>query len=93
VYEKPSPAFDRLSGGLRVGHGHRGNPQPVSATRSGEEFEVEGRRLRITSLDRVMFPQTRTTKADLLAYYAKIALFSFPICGTGCCICTATRKA
>jgi bifunctional non-homologous end joining protein LigD len=45
----------------------------MSATQAAGEFDVEGRRLRITSLDRVIFPQTGTTKADLLAYYIGIA--------------------
>ncbi|KRF09069.1 ATP-dependent DNA ligase [Arthrobacter sp. Soil782] len=34
---------------------------------------VDGRRLRLTSLDRVMYPGTGTTKADVLAYYAAVA--------------------
>jgi bifunctional non-homologous end joining protein LigD len=48
----------------------------VSATQA--EFEVDGRRLRITSLDRVIFPQTATTKADLLAYYIRVAPVLLP---------------
>lgn len=34
---------------------------------------VGGRRLKLTSLDRVMYPATGTTKADVLAYYAAVA--------------------
>ncbi|WP_458116120.1 ATP-dependent DNA ligase [Arthrobacter sp. D2-10] len=34
---------------------------------------VGGRRLKLTSLDRVMYPETGTTKADVLAYYAAVA--------------------
>jgi bifunctional non-homologous end joining protein LigD len=41
-----------------------------SATR---ELEVGGRRLRIRNLDRVVFPQTATTKAELLDYYIRVA--------------------
>jgi bifunctional non-homologous end joining protein LigD len=34
---------------------------------------VEGRRLRITNWDKVLFPKTGFTKGDLVAYYARIA--------------------
>lgn len=34
---------------------------------------VAGRALRITNLDKVMYPATGTTKADIFAYYAAIA--------------------
>ncbi|BBE21160.1 ATP-dependent DNA ligase [Arthrobacter sp. MN05-02] len=34
---------------------------------------VEGRTLRLSSLDKVLYPATGTTKADILAYYAAVA--------------------
>ena len=34
---------------------------------------VEGRRLRISNWDKVLFPQTGFTKGDLVAYYARVA--------------------
>ncbi|MGO7983544.1 hypothetical protein ACC691_37490, partial [Rhizobium johnstonii] len=34
---------------------------------------VDGHRLKITNLDKVMYPETGTTKADVLAYYAEVA--------------------
>ena len=37
------------------------------------ELEVAGRRLAIRNLDRVIFPRTGTTKAQLLDYYVHIA--------------------
>jgi bifunctional non-homologous end joining protein LigD len=40
---------------------------------SAGEFEVGGRRLTIRNLDRVLFPQTGTTKAEVLRYYASVA--------------------
>jgi bifunctional non-homologous end joining protein LigD len=40
---------------------------------SGGELEVAGRRLAIRNLDRVVFPKTGTTKAELLDYYARIS--------------------
>ncbi|MBG6179125.1 ATP-dependent DNA ligase [Arthrobacter sp. CAN_A1] len=39
---------------------------------------VDGQRLRLTNLDRVIYPQTGTTKADVLAYYAAIAGYLIP---------------
>ncbi len=33
--------------------------------------EVAGRRLRLTSLDKVMYPATETTKGEVLSYYAR----------------------
>ena len=40
--------------------------------------EVEGRRLRLTSLDKVMYPATETTKGEVLDYYARIAPVLLP---------------
>ena len=35
--------------------------------------EVAGRRLRLTSLEKVMYPATETTKGEVLDYYARVA--------------------
>lgn len=35
--------------------------------------EVDGRRLRMTNLDKVLYPQTGTTKAEVARYYARVA--------------------
>lgn len=42
---------------------------------AGEEVlvDVEGRTLRISNLDKVMYPATGTTKGEVLQYYARIA--------------------
>jgi bifunctional non-homologous end joining protein LigD len=37
------------------------------------EVLVEGRRIRITNWDKVLFPHTGFTKGDLVAYYARVA--------------------
>lgn len=37
------------------------------------EVELDGRRLRLTNWDKVLFPQTGFTKGDLIAYYVRIA--------------------
>lgn len=47
----------------------RGDSQTVS---------VEGHRLRLTHPQKVLYPETGTTKADVLAYYMQIAPFMLP---------------
>lgn len=39
----------------------------------GGELEVEGRRLTLSSLDKVLWPATGFTKGELLDYYARVA--------------------
>lgn len=46
-------------------------PQPT-------RVEVAGRTLRLTSLDKVMYPSTETTKAEVLSYYASIGPLLLP---------------
>lgn len=43
-----------------------------------DHIEVAGRSLPVTSLDRVLWPATGTTKGDLLAYYLEIAPVILP---------------
>lgn len=40
--------------------------------------EVQGRRMRLSSLDKVMYPRAGTTKAQVLDYYARIAAVLLP---------------
>ena len=40
--------------------------------------EVEGRRLKLSNLDKVLYPETGTTKAEVIDYYAKIAPAMLP---------------
>ena len=40
--------------------------------------EVDGRRLRLTSLEKVMYPSTETTKGEVLDYYARVAPVLLP---------------
>ena len=35
--------------------------------------EVDGRRLQVSNLDKVMYPATETTKGEVLHYYATVA--------------------
>ncbi|MET1033720.1 MAG: ATP-dependent DNA ligase [Arthrobacter sp.] len=45
----------------------------MSPRSSGQMVEVAGRQLRVTNLDKVLFPETGTTKADVLGYLAGVA--------------------
>jgi len=40
--------------------------------------EVGGRRMKISSLDKVMYPETGTTKAEVLNYYARVSPVLLP---------------
>ena len=41
--------------------------------------QVEGRRLRVTNLDKVVYPSTGTTKGEVIAYYTAIAPLLLPL--------------
>ena len=43
-----------------------------------ERVRVGGRELVVTNLDKIMYPETGTTKADVLAYYAAVAPVLIP---------------
>ena len=45
---------------------------------SKQSVMVDGHRLTLTNLEKVLYPETGTTKADVLAYYAEIAPFLIP---------------
>ena len=40
--------------------------------------EIEGRRLRLSNLDKILYPETGTTKAEVIDYYARIAAVMVP---------------
>ena len=46
--------------------------------RGGVEIEVEGRTLKLTNLDKVLYPEIGFTKADLIGYYAGVAPVLLP---------------
>jgi bifunctional non-homologous end joining protein LigD len=50
----------------------------MAPTKSEGHLEVEGRRVRVTTLERVMFPQPGTTKGELLQYYIRIGSAMLP---------------
>jgi bifunctional non-homologous end joining protein LigD len=48
---------------------------------SGEEVrvDVEGRTLKLSNLDKVLYPQTGTTKGEVINYYAQVAPVLLPL--------------
>ncbi|MBO1269308.1 ATP-dependent DNA ligase [Arthrobacter cavernae] len=53
-----------------------------------ERVDVEGHELTITNLDKIIYPETGTTKAEVLEYYAAVAPFLIPAAANR----PATRK-
>ena len=47
----------------------RSTPKPDDAT----SVTVDGHSIRLTHLDKVIYPETGTTKAEVLDYYARVA--------------------
>lgn len=45
----------------------------------GQVVQVDGRRLRVTNLDKVVYPETGTTKGEIIAYYTQIAPLLLPL--------------
>ncbi len=43
------------------------------AAPAGQQVSVDGRTLALTNLDKVLYPATGTTKAEVIAYYAEVA--------------------
>ena len=37
-----------------------------------QNVQIDGRRLRITNLDKVVYPETGTTKGEIIAYYLSL---------------------
>src|SRR5690554_4988461 len=45
---------------------------------AAQRVSVDGYPLKVTSLDKVMYPSTGTTKGDVIAYYAQVAAVMLP---------------
>lgn len=45
---------------------------------SGQVVQIDGRRLRVTNLEKIVYPDTGTTKGEILAYYTQIAPVMLP---------------
>ncbi len=50
----------------------------VANAEMSQTVSVDGRTIKLTNLDKVLYPQTQTTKADVLAYYAQVAAVILP---------------
>lgn len=50
-----------------------------AAERTEVPVEVEGRRLTLVNLEKVMYPRTGTTKAEVLDYYARVSPVLLPM--------------
>ncbi|UWF76886.1 ATP-dependent DNA ligase [Microbacterium neungamense] len=44
----------------------------------GQVVQIDGRRLRVTNLDKIVYPETGTTKGEVIAYYTRIAPVMLP---------------
>ena len=58
------------------------------ATRE-QQVEIDGRRLRLSNLDKVLYPATGTTKGEVIDYYHRIAPVLVPQAsaqGVGACL-------
>ena len=53
-------------------------PAAPSGSGTPTEVEVDGRRLRLTNLDKVLYPATGFTKGQVVDYYARIAPVMLP---------------
>ncbi|MGW6171990.1 ATP-dependent DNA ligase [Arthrobacter sp. NPDC055138] len=51
---------------------------PTRKSSQQETVTVDGHRLRLTNLDKVLYPETGTTKAEVIAYYSEIAQYLIP---------------
>jgi bifunctional non-homologous end joining protein LigD len=49
-------------------HGAAPAVRPLRRVRGGEEVEVDGRRMKLTNLEKVLYPATGFTKGDLIEY-------------------------
>lgn len=44
-----------------------------------QNVQIDGRRLRVTNLEKVVYPETGTTKGEIIAYYTGIAPYMLPL--------------
>jgi bifunctional non-homologous end joining protein LigD len=49
-----------------------------SANERGQIVSIDGHRLTLTNLDKVLYPETGTTKGEVIAYYAAVAEVMLP---------------
>ncbi|MBK5216912.1 MAG: hypothetical protein JJE02_04945, partial [Propionibacteriales bacterium] len=64
-----------VENGLRASARHGKYEVMTRTTNDHQTVSVDGHRIKLTNLDKVLYPETGTTKADVLHYYAEIAPF------------------
>src|SRR5918999_1658454 len=71
-----SPPAGPYSVAGRGGPTHLSDRSPLSP--KGTDIEVDGRRLRLSNLDKVLYPDTGFTKGQVVDYYARIGAVMVP---------------
>ena len=51
---------------------------PAKAKKRDQQVVVGNRRLKLTNLDKVLYPKAKTTKAEVIDYYARVADLILP---------------
>jgi bifunctional non-homologous end joining protein LigD len=52
---------------------------PVAKARTPAVLEIDGHQLKLTNLDKVLFPEDGYTKADLIRYYTDVSPYLIPV--------------
>ena len=52
---------------------------PVAKARTPSVIEVDGHQLKLTNLEKVLFPEDGYTKADLIKYYTEVSRYLIPV--------------
>ena len=70
----------------------------MAKTSRDQVVTVEGRTIKLTNLEKVLYPTTGTTKADVLSYYAQVGptmlphVRDRPATRKRCCTCLAPAR-
>lgn len=57
---------------------HPDPPPPYAGAMTEQTVRIDGRRLRLSNLDKVLYPETGTTKGEVIDYYSRIAPLLLP---------------
>src|SRR4029079_2198611 len=81
--QEPAPASAVLP--RRTCRPEPGGPADVTPQESNEvRVEVDGRTLKLSNLDKVLYPRTGTTKGEVLNYYAQVSPAMLPLLANRC---------
>src|SRR5437588_6298150 len=57
----------------------RRKPSESGSLKEGEsELEIDGRHVKLTRLDKILYPEAGTTKAEVIDYYIRVSSFMLP---------------